>query len=371
MFSQSTIEKIGYYVYCLANPEDNSTFYIGKGVGNRVFAHANGNLEDNSDSEKIEMIKSIKAKGLEVEHYIIRYGLTEKEAFEIEAALIDFAGIENLTNSVKGHHTERGKISCKELDVLFGAEEVDIVDNILIIKINALYRTGMSTKELYEATRKSWVLSKERAETVEYVFSVHSGIVREVFKPAKWYKVKTDTDKERLAFEGDIAEKSIRDRYLYKSINKYVENDNANPVKYIFGKSGDTNIVEEKEEFDDLEIKTEVKEKALFIRINKAYRDGMSKEELFKVTSFSWRLALEKARQVDYVFSIYQGIIVEIYKPIEWYEVKDIDTDPNRIAFHGEAAEETIRDRYIGKSVKHYFKQGESNPCKYINLQRM
>lgn len=368
MFSQLTIEKIGYYVYCLVNPEDNSTFYIGKGIGNRVFSHAAGDLEADTNSDKLEMIKDIKDKGLEVEHYIIRYGLTEKEAFEIEAALIDFVGIENLTNSVKGHHTERGKISCKELDVLFGAEEVEIVDNILVIKINTLYRTGMSTEKLYEATRKSWVLSKERVETVDYVFSVYSGIVREVFRPTKWYKVKTDTGKDRLAFEGERAEKSIRDRYLYKSINKYLEKDNANPLKYIFGKSGDSNIVENEEIVDDLEMETKVSEKSLFIRINKEYRDGMSTEELYEATRKAWVLNKKRAETVDYVFSINQGTIVEIYKPTEWFEVKENDTDTSRMGFCGKVAEGSIRDKYIGKSVKHYFKQGEANPCKYINI---
>ena len=30
---------VGYYVYRLVDPRDNSTFYVGKGVGNRVFTH--------------------------------------------------------------------------------------------------------------------------------------------------------------------------------------------------------------------------------------------------------------------------------------------------------------------------------------------
>lgn len=44
-FSDSTIAELEknktkrYYVYCLINPRDNQVFYIGKGVGNRVFSH--------------------------------------------------------------------------------------------------------------------------------------------------------------------------------------------------------------------------------------------------------------------------------------------------------------------------------------------
>lgn len=370
MFSQLTIEKIGFYVYCLIDPETNTTFYVGKGIGNRVFAHAAGAVDTDSESEKIDKIKSILSKGLQVEHYILRYELTEKEAFEIEAAVIDFIGIENLTNSVKGHHTERGKISCKELDVIYSAEKINITDNVLIIKINSLYRTGMTVDEIYEATRESWVLSKDRAETVDYVLSVYSGIVREVFKPTKWYTVESEKGKARLGFEGEIAEQSVRDRYIFKSIDEYLKKGNANPIQYVFGsyKGGyfgsEIGSVENEEESLDTEQDCCIDEKALLIRINSSYREGMRKEELFRVTSFCWRLSLEKAAEVDLVFSIYQGVIIEVYRPITWYKVED----SGRIAFNGELAESTIRKKYIGKSVKHYYKQGESNPCKYLNL---
>ena len=39
-FSQKAQEELKYYVYCLVDPRDRKIFYIGKGIGNRVFAHA-------------------------------------------------------------------------------------------------------------------------------------------------------------------------------------------------------------------------------------------------------------------------------------------------------------------------------------------
>ena len=72
---------------------------IGKGKGNRVFDHVNDELkfstpvDDNKFTEdevsaKINTIRDIRHVGLNVIHIIHRYGLTEKEAMEVEAALM-------------------------------------------------------------------------------------------------------------------------------------------------------------------------------------------------------------------------------------------------------------------------------------------
>lgn len=64
------------------------------------------NKDEDDVSTKIQQIREIKNAGLEVIHIIQRYGLTEKEAFEVEAALIDcFPG---LTNIQGGYSSDRG-----------------------------------------------------------------------------------------------------------------------------------------------------------------------------------------------------------------------------------------------------------------------
>lgn len=40
-FSAKTQEELKSYVYVLIDPRDNKIFYVGKGVGNRVFFHVN------------------------------------------------------------------------------------------------------------------------------------------------------------------------------------------------------------------------------------------------------------------------------------------------------------------------------------------
>ena len=97
-FSPEVEAKLQYYVYALVDPRTDQIFYVGKGVGNRVFQHI-AEAENNdvcSTSEKLDQIRAIHAtldaegKPLEVKHFIIRYGLTEEVANEIESTLIDF-----------------------------------------------------------------------------------------------------------------------------------------------------------------------------------------------------------------------------------------------------------------------------------------
>jgi len=104
-FSAAVIEKLEYYVYLLIDPETDNVFYVGKGIGNRIFAHLNHALTSPQESDKLDKIRSIQSKGLQVKHVIHRHGLTEKEAFEVEASLIDYIGIAGLTNIVQGHHS--------------------------------------------------------------------------------------------------------------------------------------------------------------------------------------------------------------------------------------------------------------------------
>ncbi|QEY21607.1 hypothetical protein D0S48_13550 [Psychrobacillus sp. AK 1817] len=38
-FSKEVINKLKYYVYIYSDPETEEIFYVGKGIGNRVFSH--------------------------------------------------------------------------------------------------------------------------------------------------------------------------------------------------------------------------------------------------------------------------------------------------------------------------------------------
>jgi len=222
-----------------SDPDTNLPLYIGKGNGNRCFQH----LNDDSESKKVQKLKDLKESGKKPIIELLRYGLTDNEATLLEAAMIDFVGIDNLTNKVRGIHSRSfGRFSVNEILQNYEAEDVDVEENVLLIKINQLYRRNMSEQELYEATRGIWVVGKKRNQ-VDYAFSVFQGIVKEVYKIEKWhpagtleYQYRDILDymgDNRWEFEGKVVSDDIRCKYLGKSVRQYIARGNQNPIRYI------------------------------------------------------------------------------------------------------------------------------------------
>ncbi len=248
-FSTSVIEAIQYYVYFLRDPRNGEIFYIGKGVGNRVFCHLTDSLDDDLEGNKLGRIREITSAGLQVDHQIIRHGLTEAEAFEVEAALIDFVGLRSLTNIVQGHKAEdRGRMNIADVIAKYDAPMAEIKEPVVLITINKLFNRGMSAETLYEVTRGKWVLSSRR-ERAKYAFAVYRGVIREVYEIHCWQPSSMELDSE---MEAHIAERGAkfnnanRNRwefvgsishdlrhYVNKNTSQYQKKGSQNPIKYV------------------------------------------------------------------------------------------------------------------------------------------
>lgn len=246
-FSRETCEKLQAYVYRLIDPRNGHTFYVGKGRGNRVFAHVacaldnfdgSNYFEDDEDnvSAKISTIREIHQAGLEVIHVIHRWGMDDKTAFEVESALIDaFPGLSNI---VSGHDDDRGSSNAEALEKSLCLKTYDEPDDFkyMMIKINQsridyLIERGVKESEArYEATRYRWKISPKSIDKVPYVLSVTNGVVYEVYKIEKWFK---EPGQERYEFYGTLAPKEIRDRFENKRIpDYYTGKGKANPCLY-------------------------------------------------------------------------------------------------------------------------------------------
>lgn len=245
-FAPAVQEQLGCYVYRLIDPRDGRTFYVGKGVGNRLFSHlgeADADLE--VKTHKLDRIRAIKRKGLEVGHVIHRWGLTEKEAYEVEAALID--AYEELTNLQGGRHNDRrGAMRAEDVAALLDPEPADIVQPVVLINIRQEWDRALSPEALYERTRQYWYCSPRR-HPARYALAVARGVIRAVYRIENWYPVdltKTHWDSKRKgakkplprqtsrwAFEGPEAVE-LR-HYVGKSVRHLQNPGNQNPIRWV------------------------------------------------------------------------------------------------------------------------------------------
>ena len=237
--SQDIANALGFYVYAYIDPRDESVFYIGKGVGTRAVDH----LFDKSESDKVARINDIRGAGLEPRIDIIAYQLRDDlESSRVEAALIELIGVNQLTNLVRGRFsTDYPKRPLADFIVENDPQPVDVTDPVLLIRINRLFRYGMSAEALYESTRGIWVIG-ERRNRARFAMAVYAGIVREVYEIESWHRAGTTCyatrDQSELArqkskrweFVGHIAPEPKRLQYLGHSVDHLFRAGQQSPI---------------------------------------------------------------------------------------------------------------------------------------------
>lgn len=120
-----------------------------------------------------------------------------------------------------------------------------------------------------------------------------------------------------------------------------------------------------------------VAESALLIRIARLYHDQMAPEALYEAVRGVWKVGVARSN-VELVFAVANGIVREVFVVNQWHpagtthyvtrNMKDIQVR-GRWEFTGIPASDKIRNKYIGKSVAHYFQRGNANPIFYVNAK--
>jgi hypothetical protein len=233
-------KALGHYVYCLVDPFSDKIFYVGKASSNnRVFEHLKSSKVE---TEKTKKIKEIRLKNSEPRVEILRYGLESEEmAFEIEASIIDSLGLENLTNIVRGHKIEKGRLRLDEVKRLYGSAPVNIEsirDRYMTFFISKTYSTSLSESEIYDATRQFWSgvskakRTKNKDGKLDYAvaLSIYDSVVIRVYSILEWFDSgstfstrKTDKNNS-FEFVGNLIEN-------HKLLGKKIINKDGSKIK--------------------------------------------------------------------------------------------------------------------------------------------
>lgn len=229
--SENIKDILGYYVYQLKDPTTQEIFYIGKGKGDRILSHIrSAQIESlNSNNKKSGIIRRISEEGKIPIHEIIRHGLTEEEALLVESVLINYLGLDSLSNRVLGHDTGTfGITTLQDIINRHEARAAEFSHPCILIKINKRYYPNISQDELYKATKESWIIGNKSLEA-RYALPIYKGIVKEVYQINDWYNIG-----KRKGFNGAVAPIEIKNQYVNHSVEHLMNKGNQNPIMYTF-----------------------------------------------------------------------------------------------------------------------------------------
>ena len=129
-----------------------------------------------------------------------------------------------------------------DLATALAAKELQTDKQVLIIKIERLWRelvekhgseSDIPDGDIYLAVRGSWVVSKNRAESADYVLAVARGIVRGVYRSHIWHR---DNNHERRCYfekgSEPIREEDMK-HFCGKSTVHLFKRGQANPIYYL------------------------------------------------------------------------------------------------------------------------------------------
>ena len=194
-FEPGVTENLGYYVYKLLSPQDGSVMYVGKGIGNRIHSHvAWASVAEDEKSRAIRRTREI--CGRDPIHVVVAHGLEEREAFLLEAVLIETHWSDGILNKVRGHGHDRMCLTVEELNMMYAARTLqaeDIPCPTIFVSLNGGKVPGASypnikgdEAKLRERVLGIWKVADWRANKLLQVAGVYGGIVRVVYAVNGW-----------------------------------------------------------------------------------------------------------------------------------------------------------------------------------------
>lgn len=106
------------------------------------------------------------------------------------------------------------------------------------------------------------------------------------------------------------------------------------------------------------ELVPNLKDRIMCVKVGKVKR-----ENLYEMTRKYWKVDITRARRATHVLAIINGIVEEVYNPVDW----KCTEDPKHIGRCEFLGVEDAHTTYIGKDVTALYGKSQ-NPVKYINM---
>ncbi|WP_239467660.1 LEM-3-like GIY-YIG domain-containing protein [Enterococcus cecorum] len=173
------------------------------------------------------------------------------------------------------------------------------------------------------------------------IFYIGKGTKNRVFEHEKESLTSPDSEKSKLQIISEIHAVGLEVKKII--INSNLTEDQAfaaeasliNAFNYVNDikltnivsghySSGALTVEEFEQIYGAIELtEQEIKHHIMVVKINQLYQRGMAEKILYNSVRGIWRASKERVKTVEYVFGVYNSLIVAVYKPSRWYVCKD------------------------------------------------
>ncbi|MCY4042751.1 MAG: type II toxin-antitoxin system death-on-curing family toxin [Candidatus Dadabacteria bacterium] len=128
---------------------------------------------------------------------------------------------------------------------------------------------------------------------------------------------------------------------------------------------------------DATDMEADIRHPVLIFRINRLFRSGMNKEEIYDTTRGIWVIGEKRRQETQYAFGVFEGVVRGVFKIDNWHPAgsteyksgrKVEDWKGNRWEFTQDSPPpKNIVEMYLYKSVRRYFKKGMQSPVVFVD----
>lgn len=231
---RSKMSKNNFYVYGLYEEGNSLPFYIGKGRGRRMYKHFCESVKGNNP-HKDRKIKKLQREGNPPEARIIKSGLSQKRAYDLEYLLINIH-FEDLTNIEKswgagvGSETVSGKDNPmygktrslseetkEKIGKAFRGKTLSEGHKEKIAKAHEGKTHSEEVKKGLSEIHKGKTLSEEHKKNIGKANRGGKKLSKEEAKEVKWLALNSKETQEEIGEEYGITKNSVSAIKLEKS----------------------------------------------------------------------------------------------------------------------------------------------------------
>ena len=110
----------------------------------------------------------------------------------------------------------------------------------------------------------------------------------------------------------------------------------------------------------------EFTEPTMIIKISRAYREGMSDDDIREATQGWWRITPGTANKAKLILAVANGMVKGVYRRSGPWQKDETGDHDGRYRFDGRAADDSVVRKFKDRSVAELFPKGASNPIRYF-----